>query len=206
MAQDFLVGSPLGTAAWCPPGLGSPGARRALRVSLETGPEGQPDRGGSSGRGAGAAAPERESSGESSLQARGRVGPHQPSHRGPLGPAAQDSATQAPSPDWGHLKLRTGDQGSALGTPGPRPPLAPAPCRLPSSHPLDLKQLHVCVVPDRWVHIPAERVYVTWGPGSLEEQTGEELGCPPPTAPGSGCPPPPDKTTPVDSLDINPTS
>lgn len=165
MAQDFLVGSPLGTAAWCPPGLGSPGARRALRVSLETGPEGQPDRGGSSGHGAGAAAPEREGSGESSLQARGRVGPHQPSHRGPLGPAAQDSATQAPSPDWGHLKLRTGDQGSALGTPGPRPPLAPAPCRLPSSHPLDLKQLHVCVVPDRWVHIPAERVYGHLGAG-----------------------------------------
>ena len=69
-----------GTKAWCPPGSGSPRARRALRVSLEMGSEGQPERAGSSGRGA--AALEREGSGESSLQAGGRVGPHQPSHRG----------------------------------------------------------------------------------------------------------------------------
>lgn len=26
----------------------------------------------------------------------------------------------------------------------------------PSSHPLDLKQLHIGVIPDRWVHIPVE--------------------------------------------------
>ena len=146
---------------------------------------------------AGAAALEREGSGESSLQARGRAGPHQPSHRGPLGPAAQDSATQAPSPDWGHLKLRTGDRGSALGTPGPR---------LPSSHSLDLKQLHVCVVPDRWVHIPAERVDGHLGAGRPQGKDWGGTGCPPPTTPGSVCPPPPDKTTLVDSLDINPTS
>lgn len=40
---------------------------------------------------------------------------------------------------------------------GPGPPLSPSPvpCRLPSSHALDLKQLHISVIPDGRVHIPA---------------------------------------------------
>ena len=84
-----------------------------------------------------------------------------------------------------------------MGTPGPRPPLAPAPCRLPSSHSLDLKQLHVCVVPDRWVHIPAERVDGHLGAGrpqgNVFQQQGESLlkrshrgerHCPPDTLDG----------------------
>lgn len=44
------------------------------------------------------------------------------------------------------------------GTRAPTLPWSPAPGRLPSSHPLDLKQLHICVIPDRWVHVPVEGV------------------------------------------------
>lgn len=89
---------------------------------------------------------------------------HHPSRKGPPRPATQASATlPAPGPDHSNLKLRTGGQwvGGKLGV-GTRAPtpaaLASAPCRLPSSHPLDLKQLHVGVVPHGRVHVPGEGV------------------------------------------------
>lgn len=91
------------------------------------------------------------------------------SPKGPLGPATQDSATlPAPSPDHSKLKLSTAGGSVGVGwvarapPPGPALP-GPAPCRQPSSHALDLKQLHIRVVPDGRVHVPAEGAGCPWG-------------------------------------------
>lgn len=98
--------------------------------------------------------------------------------------------------------------------PGPGPALVPAPHRRPSSHPLDLKQLHIRVIPDGWVHIPVEGA---GGHRVLGGLTGEGGGvCQgvvspdpshrdvPPWAVGAH--PQPDRTPLVDCLDINPTT
>lgn len=147
--------------------------------------------------------------GESSRKV--RASSHCPSHKGPPRPATQASATlPAPSPDHSNLKLRTDGRwvGGNLGG-GDQGPHPRSPGRLPSSHPLDLKQLHVGVIPHGWIHVPGEGVgchRVLGGPTEKTRETpsGGKAQTPPTlvSRPGQWMP----SLHQVDCLDTNQTT